>query len=156
MSQAGTSDSYDDAPRYRVYTFKNGLLKSQSLTRLEVLALDPELVDLFIDRAFGRVNIHLPDGTFKQEFGGISGLGTNGGMELLDDVLWGLGELLTAGKLKNDLAGPRRIARRATRVYRLRIALYDSAKLQWFFFVLRDPWRIGWNTQRSWMLIECD
>ena len=139
---------------FLVTTFKNSDLTEAVLTRQEVLALDPEEVDFFWNCIFGRISIRRPDGTIPELDGAIPGLGPDAGIPFLEDILWGLGELLTVERFNGTLESLRFSGPRAALVRRLRRAFGDSAALQWYFIVKARPWRIGWSMARSWRILE--
>ena len=142
-------------PRFHVTTCVAGELSHAYFSAPDVHALDPGDVDFSWDKVFGRISIRLPDGQLKQYFGGIPGLGVGVGMPLLEDVLWALGELLTERQLKGTIrTGWETSNARDQRVAGLRRGFGDSAEFQHFFIVKSRPWRIAWNTKRSWRIIE--
>ena len=138
-------------PLYLVTTFRGGESTQATLTRQEVLALDPEDVDFHHDQVFGRVSIRLPDGSFRKHRGEIPGLGPDVGLPVLDNVVWAMGEFLTTRDFNGLLDDE---AVRATQVYRLRKAFGDSCATQWYFSVKCRPWRCAWNIERSFRVIE--
>jgi hypothetical protein len=141
--------------RFLVSTFRDGKLHEQRLTRAQVNALDPCDVDFHWDRVFGTIRIRSENGDIRPHHGEIPGLGSETGIPLLEDVIWALGELLIESRLR---ASYRRAwsnsNARDGQVRRLRRAFGDNAVVQYFFIVKSRPWRIAWNTARSWRIIE--
>lgn len=141
--------------RYAVITFRAGVLATETMTAAEVLALSFEDVDYHHDRVFERIFIRWPDHEIREYSGNIPGLGPDSGLPLLEDILWAEGAFLTEGLLSPELR--RRWLKpnsRDQQVSRMCKAFGDTAKLRHFFIVLSRPWRIAWNTQRSWRIVE--
>lgn len=130
-----------------------GCLSSRTLTLQELLERTDADVDLYLDEATGRISIQPRIGPRLRYRGTIPGLGRVG-RPLLDDLMWQPGELLCVARLIRNpalrsLASP---SVRATRLKSLRRAFHDSDG--WFFELARNPWRLRWNPERSWRLIE--
>jgi hypothetical protein len=144
----------DDAP-YLVTTCTLGVLVHDCMTAQQVLALDTSDVDFHHDAVFGKVSIRLPNGELRQHIGEIPGLGPDVGLPFLEDIMWSLGQLLTEQALGGSLRHHWKTRNaRDRQVVRLRQAFGDNATAQHYFIVRSRPWRIAWNTARSWRMVE--
>lgn len=140
---------------YIVATYLNGRITQRRMTAEQVQALDPADVDFHWDTVFGRISIQPPQGARIERFGSIPGIGSRVGLPLLQTLMFSPGRLLTEYELRrvpglaNMVGNP--LSQRLTKTRR---AFGDSEKVAWFLITARNPFRTGWNKQRSWRFVE--
>ncbi|MHC5109578.1 MAG: hypothetical protein ACYTHJ_06835 [Planctomycetota bacterium] len=137
-------------------TYKNGAFVRATLTLSDVLALRAGEVDCEINEVTGRISLQPKRGQVITYEGSIPGLGPDVGRPLLDTLMWQPGQVLTAHDL---IRNPSLIAFnssyvRASWLRRLRRAFGETTKDPWFFDLFSSPWRLRWNPDRSWRIVE--
>jgi hypothetical protein len=154
----GGTMAVGDEDRFLETTYRNGEFTQRVLTRKEALALDdgdPD-VDVYINEASGRISIRTRGGELLRYTGRIPGVGSKVGRPFLDELMWQPGELLSVERLLQNpnLKSFKRPDTRATRLKALRTAFGETDEDPWYFTLCRGPWRIRWNQERSWRIVE--
>jgi hypothetical protein len=155
---AGATLAAGDEDRFLETTYRNGEFTQRVLTRKDVFALDdgePD-VDVYINEACGRISIQPRSGKRLEYDGAIPGVGLDVGRVLLEALMWQPGELLTVEDLlkRPQLKSFERSDARAARLMALRAGFGDTEDEPWYLLLRRNPWRLCWNRDRSWRIVE--
>jgi len=143
-------------PEYLVTTYRDGQFTEERLSRAEVMALDPNDVDLHWNDVTGDIAIHKEDGTALRFMGDLPGIGAEHRKMLLGTLLWKPGEFFSPGDLFPSMKKYNGYLRRrlATRTRRFRQAFGETANKPFYFLTRRAPYGLAFSADRSWRLIE--
>ena len=143
--------------RFLSTTYRDGAFTKTPVTLAGMLCLDCDIdVDAYINEVTGRIVIQPQSGPPLRYRGAIPGVGPDVGRVLLEQLMWRPGQFLTVDDLleKPALASFDRPDARAVCVTRLLTAFGEDRERPWFFELVYHPWRIRWNPERSWRIIE--
>jgi len=148
-------ENIDGQAMYLVSEYHGDGIKEFVVTESEAAHLDPNDVDCHIDEVQGSIQIKTYGGRLLVYEGSIRGLGPVG-RALLDEIMRAPGRLLTAIYLAKNPHLTRIVEDwpRNALTLRLRRALGDTVEKSWYIFVATRPWRIRWQRERTWRVIE--
>lgn len=154
-SQGLVGGNADGQPRCLVTESHGTGIVESVLPADEAYHLDPNDVDCHIDEVHGPIQIKTGQGPPLKYEGQIPGLGSNG-RALLDEIMRAPGQMLTTWHLSKNPQLSRIVEPwpRAAATMRLRRALGDAVGQNRFVFVASRPWRIRWQRERTWRIIE--
>jgi chromosomal replication initiator protein len=126
----------------------------KSVTAPRTSVDDPS--DFVFDRTCGQIGIRLRDGGRIWYQNRIPHVGSSVGIPLLLELCYRPGRLLTGKRLalKPELSSLARVSTLKARLWALRRAFRDTASAQFYFKSMPNPLRLGWNVQRTWIIIS--
>ncbi len=155
---ASTTVAAADFPedRFLVTAYREEKLKEAVMNEEEIRTLDPSDVDFHWDRVYGWITIKLRHGEPKKYFGSIPGVGPAVGVPFLEELMFQPGILSGPEHLQRNpsLTSFCDSAAVASRLRALRRGFNESGRSPWYFVSQARPYRIAWNADRSWRIIE--